>query len=77
MFFPGSQTHNFQSLVTIFWVKVLEFVVNWITFFSSHVQNKIIYNFLIFLAIGQQIPHPLMLLLLDPGSEMDKSQNPE
>ncbi len=45
-------------------------------------QNKIkIFNFVIFLAtkkVGQQIfPPSLLLLLFDPGSGMDKNQDPE
>jgi hypothetical protein len=36
---PGSLTHIFESLVTIFWVKSSIFVENWPKFFSSALQN--------------------------------------
>ncbi len=45
-------------------------------------KNKIIYNFMIFVTtkmVGQKIPPPLLVLLLDPGSEIrdriDKNQD--
>jgi hypothetical protein len=48
--------------------------------FSLPLQNKIISKFVLFAAakkVGKQIFSPsLLLLLLDPGSGMDKSQDP-
>jgi hypothetical protein len=38
---PGSQTHIFEGLVTIFWVKIGP------NFFSSAYQNKIIFSFFV------------------------------
>jgi hypothetical protein len=32
---PDPQTHAFQTLVTILWVKILYFFVNWLIFFSE------------------------------------------
>jgi hypothetical protein len=50
-----------------------------ITFFTCS-NKKNIYNFIIFVAtkIGRKIfsPTPLLVLFLDPGSRMDKNQDP-
>jgi hypothetical protein len=36
---PGSLTHIFESLMTIFWVKLQKFFENWPKFFSSSFQK--------------------------------------
>jgi hypothetical protein len=45
---PGSQTHIFESLVTIFWVKSSIILVQF--FLSSALQTKIIFNLVKFVA---------------------------
>jgi hypothetical protein len=50
-------------------------------FFLQHLENKIIYNFVKFVATKKGLTtnffHPsLLLLFLDPGSGMDKNQDP-
>ncbi len=79
---PGSQTHIFESLVTNFWVKIS--IILWKLaqiIFLQHFKNKIIFNFVKFVAtkkVWQRIfCHPsLLLLFLDPGSGMCKNQDP-
>ncbi len=44
---PGSQSHIFESLVTIFWVKSSIIGPN---FFLQHFKTKIIFNFVKFVA---------------------------
>ncbi len=47
----GSQTHNFESLITIFWVKssiILRKLAQ--IFFLHHFKNKIIFNYVKFVA---------------------------
>ncbi len=47
--------------------------------FSLRIKSKIICNFMIFVATkkkGQKKFLPLVVLLLDPGSGMDKNQDP-
>ncbi len=86
---PGSQIHICESLLTIFLGKKfynsLKIGPN---YFLRHFKNKIIFNFVIFLATKmvwqKNFFHPsLLLLFLDPGSEiqdpgsgMDKDQDP-
>jgi hypothetical protein len=65
--------------MTIFWSIIL---CKWDQIFFHHLfKNKIIYNFVIFVATKneQQIFfHPSRwLLFLDPGSGMDQNQDPE
>jgi hypothetical protein len=81
----GSQTHIFKSLVINFWVKnsiIFHFFENWPKFFSSAFQNKIIFNFVKFVAtkkmyVNKFFFHPsLLLLFLDSGSGMGKYQDP-
>ncbi len=71
-----SQTHIFESLVTNFWVKKfynsLKIVPN---FFLQHFKNKIIYNFVTFIATKKGMTTnffrpSLLLLFLDPGSRI-------
>ncbi len=55
--------------------------VFWLQNFLYLFKNKIIYNFIIFLAtkmVGQKIilPLPLVVLLSDRGSEVEKNQDP-
>ncbi len=48
---PGSQTHTFESLVTIFWAK--SSIILWKLaqiFFLQHFKTKIMYNFVKFMA---------------------------
>ncbi len=79
---PGSQTHFFESLVSIFWVKSSMTILKiWPNFFLQHFKNKIIYNFVKFVATKKgmttNIFHPsLLFLFLDPGSGMGKNQDP-
>ncbi len=47
---PGSQNHIFNSLLTNFWVKGTIILSVLAKKFSLPVQNKIIYNFMIFVA---------------------------
>jgi hypothetical protein len=47
---PGSQTHIFESLVTIFWVKSSIIFENWPKFLLQHFKTKIIFNFVKFVA---------------------------
>jgi hypothetical protein len=50
---PESQTHIYESVVTIFWVKSSIPVILWKSgqiFFLQHFKKKIIYNFLKFMA---------------------------
>ncbi len=78
---PGSQTHIFESLVTTFWVKSSELVQ---IFFLQHLKNKIIFNFVKFVAtnkVWHQIFFTLSLFcccfwIWDPGSGMGKNQDP-
>jgi hypothetical protein len=72
---PGSQTHIFEDLVTIFWVKSLIILGKLGKIFSSAYQNKIIFSFVKFVAakngLTKKFFHPcLLLLFLDPGSEI-------
>ncbi len=71
---PGSQTHIFQNLVTIFWVKFYNSLKIGTNFFLQYFKNKIIFNLVKFVATKKGITkiffHPsLLLLFLDPGSE--------
>jgi hypothetical protein len=50
---PRSQTHVFESLVTIYRVKCSIILWKWAKFFSSTFQNKIVYNFVKFIATKQ------------------------
>ncbi len=45
---PRSQTHIFESLTTNFWVK--SSIILWKLFFLQHLKNKIIFNFVKFMA---------------------------
>jgi len=79
---PGSQTHIFEGLVTIFWVKssIILGKLGQI-FFLQHIKNKIIFSFVKFVATKNGLTkknfHPcLLLLFLDPGSGMGKNQDP-
>ncbi len=71
----GSQTHAFESLMTIFLGRKFYVILCELAqiFFLKQLKINIIYNFVIFVAtkkVGQQIFfHPdLLLLFLDPGS---------
>jgi hypothetical protein len=77
--YPGSrdsgyQTHVFESLVIIFWTKSTKILCKLAQTFLLYrypIQRLIIMNFFIFVStkkVGQQIFHPLLLLLLDPRS---------
>ncbi len=79
---PGSQTHTFESLVTIFWAKssIILWKFDQIFFFST---SKL--KYVQFCEISGYIKrydikfffHPsLLLLFLDPGSGMGKNQDP-
>jgi hypothetical protein len=63
----------------IFWVKVLKFFVNRPKFFSPPVQNKIIFNFVTFVATKKVelifFRPSLLLLFLDPGSGIREIRN--
>jgi hypothetical protein len=84
---PGSQTFIFESLPTIFWVKITTILVNLINyFFLYQLRNKIIINFVIFAATKKlrikKILPPLLLLLVDSDSRdsglgMDKKSGSE
>jgi hypothetical protein len=51
--------------------------VFWLKTFVLPFQNKIIYNFWLQEIVGQKVfPPHLLMLLLDPGSRMDKNQDP-
>jgi hypothetical protein len=66
--------------VTNIWVKVLKFFENWPKFFSSALKNKIIYNFVKFVATKKGLTtifSPLSFVaVLDPGSGMGENQDP-
>ena len=69
---PGSQTHIFESLLTIFWVKSSIILFKK---FLQHFKNKIIFNFVKFVATKKGMTTnffaPLSFVLsLDPGSEI-------
>jgi hypothetical protein len=79
---PRSQTHIFEGLVTIFWVKtsIILGKLGQIFFFSLSKIKKI-FSFVKFLAtkngLTKKFFHPcLLLLFLDPGSGMGKNQDP-
>jgi hypothetical protein len=69
----GFQTHIFQSLVTNFWVKKLyNSVKTDKKIFLQHFKNKILFNFVKFVATKKGMTThffhpPLLLLFLDPG----------
>ncbi len=85
---PRSQTHIFESLVTIFWGKKFcnSLKIGQNFFFST--KTKIMYNFVKFVATLKGMTtnffHPSLLLLFldpeseirDPGSGMGKNQDP-
>jgi hypothetical protein len=48
---PGYQTHLFESLVTNFWLKNSIFIYLFENWPKQHFKNKIIYNFVKFVAI--------------------------
>jgi hypothetical protein len=63
----------------LFGLKVLLFFVNWPTFFSSLVKNRIIYNFVIFVATkkaGQIISFHPSLAVFYPGWTKIRIRNP-
>ncbi len=71
---PGSQSHIFESLVKIFWLKSSKILWKLAQiFFLQHFKTKIIYNFVKFVATWKGMTtnffHPsLLLLFLDPRS---------
>ncbi len=78
-----THTHILQSLVTFLGKNATQFYVNWPRLFIYQFNNKIIFNFVIFVAtkkVGQKLFPPSLLLLLfdlwsgirDPGSGMIK-----
>jgi hypothetical protein len=67
---PRSRTYILESLMTIFWVKSSIILCKLDQILTSPVKNKIIFNFVIFVATkkGTNFFHSsLMLLFLDPG----------
>ncbi len=86
---PGSQTHIFESLITIFLVKTSK-IYNSLKIgpnsFLQHFKNKIILNFVRFVATKQGMTtnlfSPLSFVdvfgsgIRDPGSRMGKNQDP-
>ncbi len=53
---PGSQPYNFESLVTIVWLKSSTILCKLVQIFLNQFKNKIIFNFVIFVAtkkVGQ------------------------
>jgi hypothetical protein len=75
---PGSKTHIFDNFLAKKFFNSLKIDPN---FFLQTFKNKIISNFVKFVAIRKgmtkKIFHPsLLLLILDPGSGMGKNQDP-
>ncbi len=83
---PGSRTHIFESLVTIFWAKILWFLWIGSNFLCTCSKRKQFFTFVIFVATkkgrGQQIFSPSSFVAVvgtgirDSGSWMDKDQDP-
>ncbi len=73
--YTESQAHIFESLVTIYWVNFYNsFKIGPKLFFLQNVKNKIIFNFVEFMATKKGMttkfffaPPSLLLLFLDPG----------
>ncbi len=68
---PGSQTHIFENLVTLFWIRSSIILSKLANFFLQHFKNKIIYNFVKFVAtkkVWQQIFFPPFSFVVVFGS---------
>jgi hypothetical protein len=71
-----TQTHIFESLMTIFWVKSTEFFVKWLNFFSVPVHKS--NYFQLWDIYGYKKGRTKNLgfsSTLDPGSGMDRNQD--
>ncbi len=83
---PGSQTHTFESLVTIFWLKssIILWKLAQIFFFSASKlkYTTILWNLWLHKKVWHQIfsPHSFVAVfgsgIRDPGSGMGKNQDP-